>query len=71
MANKVEKMDKLWYNPRETRIRKDGKIEHYCEVCETWKEGFFHMTPEAWYWRCDSCKEAGRTRKQMSLFDEY
>lgn len=62
-------MDKLWYNPETTRTRKDGKIEHYCEACETWKTGLFHKGPGAWYWRCDSCKRAGRLRRQTSPFD--
>lgn len=58
----------IWENPLEYRIRK-GKIEHYCEACETWKTGLFYKTQNANYWRCESCKKAGKLRKQTNLFD--
>lgn len=43
----------IWENPMEYRIR-NGKIEHFCEVCEEWKPGLFYKTQNANYWRCES-----------------
>lgn len=58
----------IWENPQEYRIRA-GKIEHYCEACETWKTGLFFKTTNANYWRCEECKKAGKLRLQTNLFD--